>query len=136
MAKQPPKRTDHEQLLIDLLSRKMRRSRVLANMTHQDLAAKAGLNLRNVQAMQAAETNIRFTTLARLKRAMRIKSWDELLPDWDDVEVQTAHRRKKAKKKTVKKVAKKTVKKVARKAVKQATKKPPRKSAGGSKKRK
>lgn len=134
MAKKQPKRTLHEQELINLLGRRIRLSRHAAYLTHERLGEKSGISLRSMQAMQAGQMNIRFTTLARIMKALGLKSWDKLLPHWDDVEVKPPT--KKAAKKTAKKAATKNTKKAAKKAVKKkAAKKPPRKSAGGSKKK-
>lgn len=142
MAKKQPKRTPHEQELINLLGRRIRLSRHAAYLTHERLGEKSGISLRSMQAMQAGQMNIRFTTLARIMKALGLKSWDKLLPHWDDVEVKPPTKKavkkaaKKATRKAAKKAATKTTKKAAKKAVKRkAAKKPPRKSAGGSKKK-
>ena len=87
MSNHTPDRTPHEQELLDLLGRRMRRNRILQELTHDQLSEKSGISQRSIQAMQAGQINIRFTTLARVMKALGLKSWDDFLPHWDDVEV-------------------------------------------------
>lgn len=117
MPKKPPKRTDHELELLRLLGIRFRRLRGYNILTNEELAEKADLNPRNLAAMQAGEVNVRYTTLARIKKALGLESWDELLPDWDDVDMS---KRTKVAKKAIKKSAKKTAKKSTQKRSKQS----------------
>ncbi|MDP0497436.1 MAG: helix-turn-helix domain-containing protein [Verrucomicrobiota bacterium JB024] len=86
MRKKTPKRTPHENALLDLLATQIRRKRAVRELTNEVLSGKSGISPRNLQKLQKGDVNIRFTTLARLKKALKCKSWDELLPDWDDAE--------------------------------------------------
>lgn len=110
MAQYTPDRTPHEQELLNLLGKRIRRNRILLELTHEQLAEKSGISQRSMQAMQAGEMNIRFTTLAKIMKALGLKSWDALLPHWDDIEVPAAPSRKKPTSQAASKRAKKKAK--------------------------
>jgi transcriptional regulator with XRE-family HTH domain len=48
------------------------------NITQEKLAERADLNIRTLQKIEAAETNILVTTVMRLRRALDC-SWETLL---------------------------------------------------------
>ena len=48
----------------------MRRLRVERGLTQESLAEKVDLNIRTVQKIEAGETNILVTTVARIQKAL------------------------------------------------------------------
>ena len=56
----------------------LRRERIRRDMTQEQLAERADLNIRTLQKIEAGQTNILVTTAQRLKRALRC-DWDALL---------------------------------------------------------
>ena len=57
----------------------LRRARVTRKVTQEVLSEKADLSTRNVQKIEAGQTNVLITTAMRLKEALGC-SWDELMP--------------------------------------------------------
>ncbi len=52
------------------------------DMTQQQLAEFAELNIRNVQRIEGGELDVLFSTAARIKKALDC-SWEKLIPrDW------------------------------------------------------
>lgn len=56
----------------------LRRERMARGVTQEKLAEKADLNIRTLQKIEAAETNILVTTAMRLRRALGCP-WDSLM---------------------------------------------------------
>jgi transcriptional regulator with XRE-family HTH domain len=56
----------------------VRRARVQQGMTQQQLADIVGIDIRNIQRIEAAEINPVMTTIAGLQKALRC-SWEVLL---------------------------------------------------------
>lgn len=56
----------------------LRRERIRRNVTQEQLAERADLNIRTLQKIEAGQTNILVTTAQRLKRALRC-DWPSLL---------------------------------------------------------
>lgn len=59
---------------------RLRRARVKRKIAQESLAARADLNLRTVQRIEAGETNTLITTAIRLRRGIGCP-WTELLPE-------------------------------------------------------
>jgi DNA-binding Xre family transcriptional regulator len=66
-------------LSLKQLGDNIRRERMAKNVTQQRLAELADLNIRNVQRIEAGESDVLFSTLARIKKALGC-SWDILIP--------------------------------------------------------
>lgn len=66
-------------LSLKQLGDNIRRERMSKNITQQQLAELADLNIRNVQRIEAGESDILFSTLARIKKALGC-SWEILIP--------------------------------------------------------
>lgn len=58
----------------------IRRERNARNMTQQQLAEFADLNIRNVQRIEAGEIAVLFGTMVRIKKALDCP-WERLVPD-------------------------------------------------------
>jgi ribosome-binding protein aMBF1 (putative translation factor) len=68
--------------LLKQLGDNVRRERVARELSQQQLAEFADLNIRNVQRIEAGELDVLLSTIARIKKALEC-SWDQLLPkDW------------------------------------------------------
>jgi DNA-binding XRE family transcriptional regulator len=75
-------RTRTEQRQLKLFGANVRRERVAAAMTQAKLSELVDLNIRNLQKIEAGETNVLLTTVARIRRALGCSS-DKLVPcDW------------------------------------------------------
>ena len=60
----------------------IRRERVAKGLTQQQLAELADLNIRNVQRIEAGESDLLLSTTVRLKKVLGV-DWDDLLPkEW------------------------------------------------------
>jgi len=57
----------------------LRRERVKAGVTQEELAEMADLNVRTLQKMEAGQTNILITTAIRLRHSLGCP-WSALLP--------------------------------------------------------
>jgi DNA-binding Xre family transcriptional regulator len=57
----------------------IRRERMAKKITQQQLAELADLNIRNVQRIEAGESDVLFSTLARIKKSLGCP-WDILMP--------------------------------------------------------
>ena len=66
-------------LSLKQLGDNIRRERMSKKITQQQLAELADLNIRNVQRIEAGESDVLFSTLARIKRALGCP-WDILIP--------------------------------------------------------
>ena len=75
-------RTKKEQTQLKLFGANVRRQRVAKGMTQARLAELIDLNIRNVQKIEAGETNVLLTTVARIRCALNCSA-DKLIPhDW------------------------------------------------------
>jgi transcriptional regulator with XRE-family HTH domain len=72
-------RTIAENQLLRVLGANVRRARVARGMTQERLAEMSNLNPRNIRKIEAGETNVLATTLARIRRALQCSA-DQLLP--------------------------------------------------------
>jgi len=60
----------------------IRRARVEKGFTQQQLAEMADLNIRNVQRIEAGESDVLLSTTVRLRKVLGV-GWDDLLPkEW------------------------------------------------------
>ena len=57
----------------------VRRERDAVGMTQAQLAELIGLNIRNVQKIEAGETNVLITTVTRIRKALGCSA-DKLIP--------------------------------------------------------
>ena len=57
----------------------VRRERVAREMTQARLAELVDLNIRNLQKIEAGQTNVLVTTLVRIRRALKCSA-DKLVP--------------------------------------------------------
>jgi transcriptional regulator with XRE-family HTH domain len=57
----------------------VRRERVARKMTQARLAELTDLNIRNVQKIEAGETNVLVTTVSRIRKALNCSA-DKLIP--------------------------------------------------------
>ena len=57
----------------------VRRERMAKRVTQEKLAEMIGLNIRNVQKIEAGETNVLMTTVVRIRAALGCSA-DRLLP--------------------------------------------------------
>lgn len=57
----------------------IRRERIARDLTQQQLAELADLNIRNVQRIEAGEIDVLLTTVLRIRKALRC-SLERLLP--------------------------------------------------------
>ncbi|HEY2951453.1 MAG TPA: helix-turn-helix transcriptional regulator [Verrucomicrobiae bacterium] len=72
-------RTRQEKSQLKKFGANVRRERVAMGLTQQRLAEMVELNIRNLQKIEAAETNVLVTTLVRLRRALGCSA-DKLVP--------------------------------------------------------
>jgi len=63
---------------LKLFGSNIRRQRIAYNITQEQLAELANLNVRTIQKIEAGQTNILITTAKRLQRALGC-SWTLLL---------------------------------------------------------
>lgn len=73
-------RTAAENVQLRKFGANLRRERNLKGLTQEQLAEKVNLNSRNLQKIEAGETNVLVTTLIRLRKALGF-SGDKLLPN-------------------------------------------------------
>ena len=64
---------------IKQLGDNIRRERMAKNMSQQRLAELADLNIRNVQRIEAGQSDVLFSTLARIRKALGCP-WEILIP--------------------------------------------------------
>ena len=57
----------------------IRRERIAKDMTQQELAEFADLNIRNVQRIEAGEIAVLFSTMVRIKKAIGA-AWERFIP--------------------------------------------------------
>lgn len=71
-------KTSEIQVKLKQFGANVRRERMEKKLTQMALAELADLNIRTVQKIEAGETNILITTVARLQEAIGC-SWDSLM---------------------------------------------------------
>jgi len=75
-------RTPEEQKQVKKFGANVRRERMAKGLTQERLAELINLNIRNVQKIEAGETNVLVTTVARIRKALGCSA-DKLIPrDW------------------------------------------------------
>ncbi len=74
-----PARTKRENAQLKEFGANIRRERLAQNLTQQRLAELVDLNIRNLQKIEAGETNVLVTTLVRLRHALNCAA-DKLIP--------------------------------------------------------
>lgn len=72
-------RTPEEESQIRMFGENVRRERMAKGVTQEKLAEMIGLNIRNVQKIEAGETNVLMTTVVRIRAALGCSS-DKLIP--------------------------------------------------------
>src|SRR5690348_762393 len=72
-------RSDEENEQIQKFGGNVRRERMARGMTQERLADTIGLNIRNLQKIEAGETNVLMTTVVRIRKALNCSA-DALLP--------------------------------------------------------
>jgi transcriptional regulator with XRE-family HTH domain len=72
--------SDEDRLRI--LGENIRRERVAAKLTQEKLSEFAGMDITNLQRIEAGRYNTKALTLIRLKKALGV-SWEALIPDDD-----------------------------------------------------
>lgn len=72
-------RTSEENAQLSRFGANIRRERVAKGYTQEKLAEAIGINIRNLQRLEAGETNVLVTTLVRLRNALGCSA-DKLVP--------------------------------------------------------
>lgn len=72
-------RSKAENAHLKLFGANVRRERVARGMTQARLAERVDLNIRNLQKIEAGETNVLVTTLVRIRAALKCPA-DRLVP--------------------------------------------------------
>ena len=72
-------RTREDEQQIKTFGKNVRRERLAKGITQERLAEMIGLNIRNVQKIEAGETNVLMTTAVRIREALGCSA-DKLLP--------------------------------------------------------
>ena len=72
-------RTTEEQVQLRIFGANVRRERTAKGITQERLAEMVNLNIRNLQKIEAGETNVLVTTAARIRRALGCSA-DKLIP--------------------------------------------------------
>ena len=70
--------TSKEWVDIKRFGANLRRERNALNLTQEQLAERADLHLRSLQKIEAGEINLLFTTVLRIKRALKCP-WTRLI---------------------------------------------------------
>lgn len=68
-----------EQVFLKKFGANLRRERVKASLTQEQLSELADLNIRSLQRIEAGENNVLVTTTVKLLKALKI-SWEKLMP--------------------------------------------------------
>jgi transcriptional regulator with XRE-family HTH domain len=63
-------RSQDENNQLKKLGANIRRERMAKGITQERLAEMVGLNIRNIQKIEAGETNVLITTLIRIRKAL------------------------------------------------------------------
>jgi transcriptional regulator with XRE-family HTH domain len=72
-------RTPENQHQIKKFGENVRRERMAKRITQERLSEMIGLNIRNLQKIEAGETNVLVTTVVRIRKALGCSA-DKLLP--------------------------------------------------------
>ena len=72
-------RTPEDEQQIKNFGENVRRERMARRITQEKLSEMIGLNIRNLQKIEAGETNVLMTTVVRLRKALGCSA-DKLLP--------------------------------------------------------
>ena len=72
-------RAKREDAQLKVFGANVRRERVSRGMTQEHLAELIDLNIRNLQKIEAGETNVLITTAVRIRRALNCSA-DKLIP--------------------------------------------------------
>lgn len=72
-------RTPAENAQLRKLGANIRRERTVQAMTQEQLSERVELNSRNIQKIEAGETNVLVTTFIRIRRALNCSA-DKLIP--------------------------------------------------------
>jgi len=72
-------RTKREDAQLKVFGANVRRERVARGITQERLAELIDLNIRNVQKIEAGETNVLVTTAVRIRRVLHCPA-DKLIP--------------------------------------------------------
>jgi transcriptional regulator with XRE-family HTH domain len=72
-------RTEEDQRQLQIFGANVRRERMAKGITQQRLAEAVNLNIRNIQKIEAGETNVLITTAIRLRQALGCSA-DRLIP--------------------------------------------------------
>lgn len=67
-------------ILLQKLCKNIRRERVARKLTQEKLSELSGMDITNLQRIEAGKYNTKILTLIRLKEAMDV-DWDQLIPD-------------------------------------------------------
>ena len=71
---------ESDPLLLQKLGKNIRRERVARKLTQEKLSELSGMDITNLQRIEAGKYNTKILTLIRLKEAMDV-DWDQLVPD-------------------------------------------------------
>lgn len=71
-----------DQQILQKLGENIRRKRVEAKLTQEQLSEMAGMDITNLQRIESGRYNTKALTLMRLQKALE-GSWEDLLPDLD-----------------------------------------------------
>jgi transcriptional regulator with XRE-family HTH domain len=71
---------ESDPLLLQKLGKNIRRERVARKLTQEKLSELSGMDITNLQRIEAGKYNTKILTLIRLKEAMDV-DWDQLIPD-------------------------------------------------------
>jgi len=72
-------KTVEDQRQLRVFGANVRRERIAKGMTQQLLAETVNLNIRNIQKIEAGETNVLVTTASRIRKALGCSA-DRLIP--------------------------------------------------------
>jgi transcriptional regulator with XRE-family HTH domain len=71
---------ENDPILLQKLCKNIRRERVARKLTQEKLSELSGMDITNLQRIEAGKYNTKILTLIRLKEAMDV-DWDQLIPD-------------------------------------------------------
>lgn len=72
---------DSQTAVLKELGRRVRRARLVAELTQEEAAASAGIDYKHWQEIEAGRANPTMRTLVLVARAFRMRVWDLLGPD-------------------------------------------------------
>ena len=68
--------------ILQKLGENIRRKRVEASLTQEQLSEMASMDITNLQRIESGRYNTKALTLMRLQKALEV-SWEELFPELD-----------------------------------------------------